>query len=153
MSNEDIRTSDSTDAKVTQDLIETLVDGCNGFTQAAEHLADDNAHVAGQFHNFAGSRKAMADDLRGMAARYGDIVDSDGSSLAGLHRGWIGLKDALTGTNVGAVVNAAIQGEEHAVAEFEKALEEDISAELRTKVREQLASIRSTMQELQSVTA
>lgn len=151
MSNQDTRTSDSTDAKVTQDLIETLVDGQNGFTQAAEHLADDNAHVAAQFHGFASNRRAMADSLRAMAARYGDVVDSDGSTAAALHRGWIGLKDALTGNSVDAIVNAAITGEEHAISEFEKALDEDISADLRTKVQDQLASIRATKQQLDAL--
>lgn len=153
MSNEDIRTSDSTDAKVTQELIETLVDGQNGFTVAADHLADDDAQVAGRFRNFAGIRKVMADDLRALAGRYGDRVDSDGSVAAGLHRGWIALKDALTGSDVDAVVNAAVKGEEHAVSEFEKALEKDISTDLRAKVREQLASIRSTKQQLEAITA
>lgn len=153
MSNRDIRTSDSTDAKVTQDLIETLVDGQNGFSVAADHLADDDAQVAGRLRGFAGTRKVMADDLRAIAARYGDKVDSAGSAVAGLHRGWIALKDALTGTDVDAVVNAAVTGEEHAVSEFEKALEKDISTDLRTKVREQLASIRATKQQLEAITA
>lgn len=153
MNNEDIRTSDSIDAKVTQDLIETLVDGQNGFSQAAEHITDENTHVAGKLHSYSTNRKAMADDLRAMAVRYGDTVDSDGSVVAGLHRGWIGLKDALTGKDVDAVVNAAITGEKHAVSEFEKALDEEISAELRMKVQDQLASIRSTKQELEALVA
>lgn len=149
---EDIRTSDSTDAKVTQDLIETLVDGEQGFTKAAEHLAADSATIASQFHGYAGERRSMADDLRRMAQRYGDTVDSDGSTAASLHRGWIGLKDALTGTDANAVVKAALQGEEHAISEFEKALDENISADLRTTVQGQLTSIRSTKQALESIT-
>lgn len=153
MSSRDIRTSDSTDAKVTQDLIETLVDGQNGFAVAADHLADEDAQVAGRLRGFAGNRKVMADDLRALAVRYGDKVDSGGSAAAGLHRGWIALKAALTGTDVDAVVNAAVKGEEHAVSEFEKALAEDLSTDLRTKVREQLASIRSTKQQLEALTA
>lgn len=153
MSNQDIRTSDSTDAKVTQDLIETLVDGQHGFMVAADHLADDDAQVARRFRSFAGTRKVMADELRALAARYGDRVDSGGSAIAGLHRGWIALKDALTGSDVDAVVNAAVKGEEHAVSEFEDALAKDISTDLRSKVREQLAAIRATKQQLEAITA
>ncbi len=153
MDHDDTRTSDSTDAKVTQDLIETLVDGQNGFAQAAEHLADDNPTVARQLQELSATRQTMAEDLRTMAARYGDTVDSDGSGAASLHRRWIGLKDALTGTNVDAVVKAAITGEEHAVSEFEKALDENISADLRTKVEAQLSSIRSVKAELERIAA
>ena len=116
-------------------------------------MADDNPQVAGQLRGFASNREAMADDLRSMAARYGDIVDSDGSAVAGLHRGWIGLKDALTGSGIDAVVKSAIKGEEHAITEFEKALDEKISADLRTKVESQLVSIRSTKTQLEGLTA
>lgn len=152
MEHDDTRTSDSTDAKVTQELIETLVDGRDGFDQAADHLASDNATVAGRFRELSNQRETMAADLRTMAARYGDTVDSDGTTAAGLHRRWIGMKDALTGNNVNGVVKAAITGEDHAINEYEKALKEDISADLRTKVQDQLSSIRSVKAELESIT-
>lgn len=153
MNHEDTRSSDSTDAKVTQDLIETLVDGQNGYTQAADKMSgDERPDLAARFRDLASERQQMADDLRSMAGRYGDHVDSDGSALAGIHRGWMGLKDALTGTDADAVINAAINGEEHAVSEFEKALDEDVSAGLRSKIETQLASIRAAKQELESLT-
>lgn len=85
----------------------------------------------------------MADELRSMARAYGDVVDSDGSSLAAVHRGWISLKDAITSTDSGAVINAATTGEDHAVQTFENALDEEISLDLRMKVADQLTEIRS----------
>ncbi|MGH8925682.1 MAG: hypothetical protein ACRDWA_13755 [Acidimicrobiia bacterium] len=37
------------------------------------------------------------------------------------------VKDAVTGSDPGAVLDVAEQGEEHAVAEYERAMEEEIS--------------------------
>lgn len=144
MNHEDVKTADSTDANVTQDLIETLVDGQKGFTQAAEKLASDgNAVHADTFRGFAAQRAAMADELRLMAKAYGDTVDSDGSTLAAAHRGWISLKDAVTGSDPDAVVKAASTGEDYAVEKFEDALEQEISIDLRLKVADQLTQIRT----------
>lgn len=144
MDHEDIKSANSTDANVTQNLIEVLVDGQKGFADAADKLAGDGAATAAQtFRQFSHRRASMADELRSMARAYGDVVDSDGSSLAAVHRGWISLKDAITGTDSGAVINAATTGEDHAVQTFENALDEEISLDLRMKVADQLTEIRS----------
>ena len=54
-----------------------------------------------------------------------------------MHRGWLSLKDALTGDDAGAVLKAAATGEDHAVSEYEKALEMDLSAGFREVVARQ----------------
>ncbi len=149
MEHEDVRSSESTDAKTTQDLIETLVDGQNGYAEAGSKLADDgNLSAAHHFQQMAGEREQMASDLRTMAAEYGDLVDSDGSTAAAAHRVWIGLKDALTGTDASAIIDAAKGGEDHAIEQFEQALGEDISADLRSTVGNQLSRIRSARSQL-----
>lgn len=147
--------SKSTDEKVTQDLIETLEDGKTGFTEAAEKLAQtDRADLATKFHQFAAQRAQFADELRQLAARYGDQVD-DGGSLAGaLHRGWMTLKDALAGDDPQGVLDAAEQGEDHAKAEYEDALEADISPGLREVVRRQqreVVAVHDQVRELRNV--
>ncbi len=51
---------------------------------------------------------------------YHDDVDESGSVAAALHRGWISLKDALSGDDAGSVLGAVVTGEDHAVSEYEE---------------------------------
>ena len=134
--------SKSTDEKVTQDLIETLEDGKAGFTKAAERLADtDRADLAPRFHEFADQRGRFADELRSLAAQYGDQIEEEGSLAGALHRGWMAIKDAVTGDDAAPVLAAAEQGEDHAVSEYRDALAADISPHLRTVVERQQAEV------------
>lgn len=130
--------STSTDEKVTRDLIETLEDGRAGFTKAADKLAgSDRSDLAAVFREFADQRARFADDLRRLAAQYGDPIDESGSMAGALHRGWMTIKDAVTGDDPDGVLDAAEQGEDHAKAEYADALEADISPHLREVVERQ----------------
>ncbi|MFN7149076.1 MAG: PA2169 family four-helix-bundle protein [Microthrixaceae bacterium] len=134
----------SNDAAVTHDLIQTLQDGRDGFAAGAEKLAaDGDADVAATFTTLGAQRGEMYDELHRLAASYGDQIDSSGSVAAKVHRGWMSLKDALAGSDPDGVLDAAVQGEEHAVSEFEKALAADISPEFKLVVERQLATVRS----------
>ena len=139
----------STDRKVTKDLIETLEDGRKGFADAAERLADTNrSQLAPKFRELSEQRATFSAELETMAAAYGDDIDEDGSVLAAAHRGWMALKDAVAGSDPDGVLDAAEQGEDHAKSEYAKALEADISAELREVVQRQAAAIRSAHDEV-----
>ncbi len=133
----------STDERVTTDLIETLKDGKDGFAHAADQLVDsDRSDLAPVFRELSDQRGRFATELEQMAAAYGDDIDEDGSVAASVHRAWMSVRDALSGSDPKGVLQAAEQGEDHAVSEYEKALEEDISADLRRKVERQLIDIR-----------
>lgn len=135
----------STDRRVTKDLIQTLEDGQTGFTQAADKLADsDRPDLAPRFREFAEQRARFSQELETMAAQYGDDIDEDGSVAGTIHRGWMALKDALSGSDPDGVLDAAEQGEAHAVSEYEKALAEDISTDLRRTVQRHYETIRAT---------
>lgn len=142
----------STDEKVTRDLIETLEDGKKGFADAAEKLADSNRpDLSTKFREYSSQRASFSAELENMAARYGDYIDESGSTAAALHRGWIALKDALVGSDPEGVLDAVEQGEDHAVSEYEKALKEDISDELRTVVNRQFTEIKSAYDTVRSL--
>jgi len=139
----------STDAKVTKDLMQTLEDGRKGFAEAADKLAeDDAAGLAPRFREFSEQRAAMYAELDLLAAKYGDDLDEDSSVAAALHRGWMALKDAVAGSSPKGVLDAAEQGEDHAVKEYGKALEKDLSPELAEVVRRQLVQITATHDEV-----
>jgi uncharacterized protein (TIGR02284 family) len=134
----------STDAAVTKDLIQTLEDGRDGFAKGAEKLqGDDAAQIAATFRELSARRGELSDELQELAKDYGDDIEESGSVAAAVHRGWMTLKDVVTGSDPKGVLDVAEQGEDHAVKEFEKALDADISAGLRTVVERQLAEVRS----------
>jgi uncharacterized protein (TIGR02284 family) len=144
----------STDESVTKDLLETLEDGKDGFTKGAEKLSDLGAtEQAARFREFAQQRDRFADELQQMANAYGDDPDRSGSVAATIHRGWMSLKDALTKDTPTSILEVAAQGEDHAVAEYEKALDADISADLRTVVQRQLTDVRAARASVASLVA
>lgn len=131
-------------AAVLEDLIETLEDGRKGFEQAAERIADsDEPALAVDLRQFSQQRAEFSVELRNLAGRHGFEIDEEGSMAGALHRGWLSLKDALTGDDPRAVLAAAESGEDHAVSEFEDALAEDLPADVRTVIERQAREVRS----------
>ncbi len=142
----------SNDAAVTKDLIQTLEDGKDGFAKSAEKLdKDGESALATTFRELGASRAAMADELQKIAAAYGDQIEESGSLAAKAHRGWLAVKDAIAGSDPDGVLDAAEQGEDHAVSEFEKALQSDISPEFKTVVQRQLNEVRSAHDQVKAL--
>lgn len=134
----------STDESVATDLIRTLENGKEGFTTAAEKLAkSDRPDVAAKFREFAQQRAAMSEELEAIAGAHGDDIEQRGTVPGALHRGWIALKDALTGDDADAVIGAAETGEDHALEQYREALDADISPEFRPIIARQLASVQA----------
>jgi uncharacterized protein (TIGR02284 family) len=142
----------STDEKITKDLIETLEDGKVGFGKAADKLeADGRGDIARQFRGYADQRGQFAQELRDLAAQYGDQIDEDSSLLGALHRGWMSIKDAVSGDDAQGVLDAAEQGEDHAKAEYADALKADISAHLRVVVERQATQVELVHDEVKAL--
>ena len=136
----------STDEKITKDLIQTLEDGKEGFAKAADRLKDTNrADLCAKFTEYSALREGFATELKSLAAQYGDQIDKSGTVAGTLHRGWMAIKDAVAGdSDPEGVLDAAEQGEDHAVAEYEKALQDsEISNGLRTVVQRQYAAVKA----------
>ncbi len=132
----------STDRSVTQNLVEVLEDGATGFASAAVMLRESGEpDLAQRFEAYASQRNQFKDELVRMATVYGDDVDESGSAKAAAHRVWMSVKDTLSGSDPEGILEAAEQGEDHAVGEFRSALDEDLSEGLRTVVQRQLADV------------
>jgi uncharacterized protein (TIGR02284 family) len=142
----------SADEKVAKELVETLKDGRTGFASAAEKLRDsDRPEVAATLERLSEQRAAFAREIVEMGHEYGDDVDKSGTMTAALHRGWLSLKDALTGDDASGVLGAAVTGEDHAVTEYEKALKEDLSDGFRSVVQQQHAAIVAARDEVKAL--
>jgi uncharacterized protein (TIGR02284 family) len=74
----------------------------------------------------------------------GEKIEEDGSASAALHRGWMSLKDAISGSDPDGILDAAEQGEDHAKEAYEKALkDDDLAPQARTVVQRQYDDIKS----------
>lgn len=142
----------SDDKNAAKELVETLKDGERGFASAAEKLRDsDRAGWAMALQNLSEQRADFQHEIVELGHEYHEDVDESGSVGAALHRGWISLKDALTGDDAGSVLGAAVTGENHAVSEFERALEQDLSPGFREVVARQHAAIVVARDEIKAL--
>ncbi len=144
----------STDERVAKDLVETLKDGRDGFASAAERLrGSDTPELAATMQRLSEQRAQFATEIVDMGHDYGDDVDEKGSAGGTLHRGWLKVKDAVTGDDPGGVLGAAATGEDHAVQEYEKALGADLSEGFRTVVQRQHSSVVAARDEVKQLQA
>ena len=142
----------SDDAKAAKELVETLKDGERGFAEAAEKLRDgEHPEWATVLQRFSEQRAGFWREIVDMGHAYGDDVDESGTVAAAVHRGWIALKDAVTGDDAEAVLKAAVTGEDHAVSEYEDALKMDLSAGFREVVVRQQAAVVAARDEVKAL--
>ncbi|MGA7276233.1 MAG: PA2169 family four-helix-bundle protein [Candidatus Udaeobacter sp.] len=127
--------------KIIDNLIETLKDGQEGFTQAAESVKDPQLKAV--FDEYSRQRGRFAVELRSKA-QSADERESDmsGSAAGALHRGWINLKSALTRGDDHSILAECERGEDSAVEEFRKALNNGLSARVQEIVSRQYVQIK-----------
>ena len=110
--------------EVIDNLIETLKDGQEGFKQAAESVR--NPALKTLFSDYSQQRSRFATALQSEARSHGETKPETSSSATGaLHRGWINLKSAITGGDEHAILAECERGEDSAVEEYKKALDDD----------------------------
>ena len=142
----------STDKNVTSDLMKTLEDGKDGFAKAAGLVEQDSPEVAATFRRLGEQRSSFYDELHKMAIDYGDPIEESGTIAAAIHRGWMTLKDAVSGSDPAGVLDAAVQGEEYAVKSYETALESsDLSSGLRLVLVRQMTDVSSAYIEVKAL--
>ena len=142
----------SDDAKAAKELVETLKDGERGFAAAAEKLRDgERPEWATTLQRLSEQREGFWREIVDLGHEYGDDVDNSGTVAASLHRGWISLRDALTGDDADAVLKAAATGEDHAVSEYKDALAMNLSAGFREVVVRQQAAVVAARDEVKAL--
>ena len=124
-------------------LIETLKDGQEGFKQAAEGVKDPQ--LKSLFNDYSQQRSRFATELQSQARSLGEPEPETSSTAAGaLHRSWINLKSAVTRGDDHAILAECERGEDSAVEEYKKAINENLSAQLREIVSRQYSEIKNT---------
>ena len=117
---------------VLNELIETSKDGEKGFMKAAEDAHD--AELKSLFTQCAQRCREGAAELQSQVRAQGGTPKETGSATAALHRGWISLKEAVSRREDKAILEECERGEDYAKAQYRKALEQDLAANVRAIV-------------------
>jgi uncharacterized protein (TIGR02284 family) len=140
--------AERTERSVLNHLMETCKDGERGFRYAANHIKD--ASMKTLFLEIASQRQRFASDLLPHAQRLGGASEADGTAAAALHRGWMTIKDALTGHDDKAIISEAERGESAAVAAYKDAVESMLPPTTRDLIERQYEDIRRSHERIRA---
>jgi uncharacterized protein (TIGR02284 family) len=117
-------------------LIRTSRDGEAGFRACAEQL--QSRRLRELLLSRAADCARAVDDLKPIVQRLGGTPMEGTSAPGDVHRAWLVGKAALTGSDDLAVMNECERGEDIALADYRKALDEDLPADIRQVVESQM---------------
>lgn len=120
-------------------LIEINNDGNHGYKLAADKI--ENPEYQTLFHSYAQQRAQFAAELEREANLLGRDSDPGESFLSAIHRGWINIKSAVTGGDTEAILGECETGDKAAVEAYEKALNQQLPANVDALVRRQYTDI------------
>ena len=131
----------TSDIDTLNTLIATTLDSMKGYRDASEDSATKNAAL---FSEMASERSKVASDLQTQVRALGGDPEDDSSILGALHRGFMNLKDMVTGQDEAAIVNEVERGEDYIKGKFETALNDgNLSAASRSVVETAFTSIKT----------
>lgn len=132
--------SERTERGTLNHLIETCRDGERGFRYAANHVA--TADVKELFLEVAGQREQFAEELIPYAQRLGGHEEGDGTFAASLHRGWMGIRDAIAAHDERTIIREVERGESAALAAYQDAVNGMLPPAARDVIERQCAAVR-----------
>ena len=143
-------TTTTQDASVLNSLIATLLDSIDGYQKSAGDI--DNQALADKFNSRARERQSAVTKLQAAVAAAGGNPEDDGTLLAGAHRAFINLKEAVTGRDDKAIVTEIERGEDHLKAKFKEALADgSLSPNARAAVDVAWESVRAGHDEMSAL--
>jgi len=126
---------------VLNKLIETCENGQKGFEAAAEGVKD--VRYKDLFRRNSQQRARFVAELQAEVLRFGGKPEDSGTAAGALHRGWIGLRTALTSKDEKAVLSECERGEDHAVKEYRDAMGKPLPEPVRTLVARQASEVQA----------
>ncbi len=121
------------------DLVETSLDGEEGFRTSAEHATDPS--LKSLLANRAASCAAAVSELQQIVRAHGGKPDDSGSVSGTLHRRWVDIKSTIMGQDDTAILNEVERGEDVAVASYKKALSQNLPADVQILVERQFQGV------------
>lgn len=134
---------------VINDLLETCKDGELGFRTAAEGV--ENTELRTLFNLYAQQRARFGAELNNEVLRRGGDPATSGHVSAAFHRGWIDVKQAITGKSEAAVIDECERGEDAAKANYEDALKKRLPSDLLSLVEAQYEEVKDAHDRIRSL--
>lgn len=128
------------DISILNDLIEVTLDSAHGYTDAVADVT--NPHFKTMFGKRGIERKQIAATLQTEVRRLlgGDPADT-GTMLGKIHRGFMNLKAAISGSDAGIVASVEA-GEDHLKRQYDEALQDPgISSPVRDIIQAAYGSV------------
>jgi uncharacterized protein (TIGR02284 family) len=142
--------SERNELSVLNHLLETCRDGERGFQFAASHAADRD--VKDFFAALAEQRGRFAGQLAPHVHRLGGQGNTEGTTAGAIHRGWMGLKDAVSRHHDEALLAEAERGERVALHVYEEALHGMLPPTVSDVVEAQHAAVREALNRIAALT-
>lgn len=131
------------------ELIVTCRDAEEGFRTAAQ--AVQSSALKSLFSACARQRTLLLSELQSEVRRLGGDPDESGTIVGALHRGWLTLKQALTGQDEQAVVQEAERGDEVALQSYEMALKENLPHTVRAILERQYFQLKQARERISAI--
>lgn len=123
------------------DLIHTVEDSHEGYRHAAESVEGDDLKAL--FNDMAAQRGAIVRELQRSVAEIGGAPDIGGTVIGGAHRMFLGVREAVLGSDRAALLAEVERAESECVRLYEEALAKDLPPAVAAGVSEQLDRIRA----------
>lgn len=125
---------------VLQDLVEVCKDGEYGFRESAKQVSRQDLQAL--FTQRADDCRSGAEALNHHITRLGGTVETGGSAMGAVHRGWVSVRSALSTRDDYAVLEECERGEDNALARYRKALAKPLPVDVKAVVERQLQGVQ-----------
>ncbi len=136
-------------ADVLNDLLENARDGEYGFRASAE--AVESASLKQVFNARADGCRDAAAELVPLIVAYGGEPAEGGTTTGALHRGWVQVKGAVGANSEGSILDEAERGEDASLARYRKALKQQLPADVRSVVQQQMQGAQRNHDEIKAL--
>lgn len=121
------------------DLIETCKDGELGFRDCAENIRDPN--IQQMMMTAADRCRQGAEELQREVQMLGGKAETSGSLAGSAHRRWVDIKGSIMGKDEASVLAECERGEDVAKESYQRALEQELPANIRFIVERQYRGV------------
>lgn len=130
-----------------QGLLEKNYDAEKGFKKALENAKDTS--LKSFLKHQAVTRNRFATELDNEIRGLNEKPKESGSTTGSLHRTWIDVKTAFTGSDDEAVLEECIRGEKASLEEYEETLKDNrFPPQIQSVLNNQLSEIRNTVSQV-----
>lgn len=134
---------------VLNELIETSKDGEYGFTTCAERAT--SVELKKTLSRRAGDCATGARELQALVVQHGGKAEDGGTMAGAVRRGWVTVKDALSGHKDQAVLDECERAEDVALGRYRKALKQELPSAVRQMVERQMVGVQSNHDQIKAL--